>query len=538
MTGPLCDALTGRTDGERMLETLERANLFLVPLDERRQWYRYHHLFADCLRARMLSEEREQVQTLHHAASGWYEQHGLLEDAIAHALAASDDVRAGYLIELALPDVKRARRDAALIGWLEALPADEVRRRPVLSVYSGWMRMVAGDLDAVAVHLQDAEHALAGTPEVTWADTDELRTLPATIAVYRAALAQARGDVAGTVEQARRAFELAGPDDHFARGAGAGYLGLAAWADGDVHAALETFSQAVASLHAAGNLVDELATTVVLAEMWTAAGRPSTARRLLEDALKTAAAGDAALPLPIADLHVGLAELDREASDLASANQHLETARSLGDRASMTENRFRWFVAAAQVKQAEGDLDAALDLLDQAERVYRRGYFPEVRPIAAMKARVRIAQGDLGAAADWARSVSIDDTGYLREFDHLTLARLLLAQGRDADAIGLLDRLLEPARASGREASVVEIRMLQALARTTRGQPAGTTETLSARELQVLRLLDTELSGPEIARELYVSLNTLRTHTKHIFAKLDVTSRAAAVRRARDLGLL
>ena len=577
LTGPLCDALTGRTDGERMLESLERANLFLVPLDERRQWYRYHHLFADCLRARMLTEEGAQVRTLHHAASGWYEQHGLVEDAIGHALAASDYDRAGYLIELAVPDVKRSRRDATLIGWLKALPGDEVRRRPVLAVYSGWMAMVAGDLDATTARLDDAEQALAGSPEVTWADTDELRTLPMTIAVYRAALAQARGDVGGTIEHARRALELAGPDDHFARGAGAGYLGLAAWADGDVHTALETFAQAVASLHAGGNLVDGLATTVVLAEMWTAAGRPSQARRLHEAALKTAAAGDSALPLPVADLHVGLAELDREAGDLASANQHLEIARSLGDGASMRENRYRWFVAAARVKQAEGDLDAAAGLLDQAERLYLRGFFPEVRPIAAIKARVRIAQGDLGAAADWARGRGLsvtDDAAYLREFDHLTLARLLLAQDRHADAIGLLDRLLESARASGRDASVLEIRMLQALAHDARGQralaretldaavaaapepegfvrlfldegvpmtsrsPADTTETLSARELQVLRLLTTELSGPEIARELFISLNTLRTHTKHIFAKLDVTSRAAAVRRARELGLL
>ena len=224
-----------------------------------------------------------------------------------------------YLIELALPDVKRSRRDATLIGWLTALPDDEVRRRPVLSVFSGWMRMVSGDLDATAARLDDAELALAGSPGARWADTDELRTLPMTIAVYRAALAQARGDVPGTIEHARRAFELAGPNDHFARGAGAGYLGLAAWAEGDVHTALDTFSQAVASLHAAGNLVDELATTVVLADMWTAAGRPSTARRLYEDALRTAAAGDRALPLPIADLHVGLAELDRAAGNLGSA---------------------------------------------------------------------------------------------------------------------------------------------------------------------------------------------------------------------------
>jgi LuxR family maltose regulon positive regulatory protein len=417
--------------------------------------------------------------------------------------------------------------------------------------------MVTGDLDGASGRLDEAERSLAqaGAP----------RTVAMDIAMYRAALAQARGDTAGTAAHARRMLELAGPDDHFARAAGSGFLGLAAWAAGDVREALDTFSQTAASLDAAGNLVDALATTVPLAEMWTVAGLPSKARRLLEDALRTA--GDA---LPSADLHVALAELDRLAGDLPAANRHLETATSLGDATSMPENRFRWFVVAARVKQSEGDLDAATALLDRAERLYRAGYFPDVRPIAAMKTRVRIAQGDVGD-----RAAIAGGTGYLHEFEHLTAARLLLAQRRVDDATSLLSRLLEPARASGREASVLEIRMLQALAHDARGErrlardtldaalaaapePDGfvqlfrdegalpeaqrpvssTAETLSERELEVLRLLDTELSGPEIARELYVSLNTLRTHTKHIFTKLDVTSRRAAVRRAREQGLL
>ena len=239
LTGPLCDVVTGRDDGSRMLASLERANLFLVPLDDQREWYRYHHLFADVLRARLLTEQPEQVPLLHQRASHWYQAHDMTEEAVRHALAARDFDHAAHLIELAVPSVRRHRQEAMLFGWLTALPDDTVRASPVLSVFRGYMLMVSGDLDAVEPRLVDAERALAAVPEGSappWADTDDLRTLPAIIAVYRASLAQARGDVAATAEHARQGLDLAAPNDHLARGSAAGFLGLAAWASGDVRA--------------------------------------------------------------------------------------------------------------------------------------------------------------------------------------------------------------------------------------------------------------------------------------------------------------
>src|SRR5829696_7665380 len=429
-------------------------------------------------------------------------------DAVQHALAAEDFDRARYLMEEALPEMRRSRQDRLLLTWLRSLPPPVVRRSPVLSLVSAWSQLMSGNLDAVEPRLDDAEAALAAGSHdhdlaATWADTEDLRTAPAMVSIYRASLAQARGDVAGTVGHARHALDLAGPEDRFIRGAGGGYIGLAAWAAGNVDEALATFSDAVRSLHAAGNLVDGLDTTVVLADMWVAAGRPSRARRLYEQALQTSAAGGAPYRAT-ADLHVGLAELDRELDDLPSAEAHLESARVLGERASITENRHRWYVVMAQVRSAGGDYDAATQLLDQAEPLYRPGFYPDVRPIAALKARVQIAAGDLSSAGGWAedRAITVDDQpDYLREYEHLTLARLLLAQDRadqmrselvedpstgsgrirDIDGasassvaalLGLLDRLQAAAVEAGRDGSVLEIRMLQALVHHARGDLA------------------------------------------------------------------
>jgi LuxR family maltose regulon positive regulatory protein len=613
MTGSLCDALTGGDGGSAMLEELERSNLFVVPLDDQRTWYRYHHLFAEALRARLVGEHPGRALALHGTASQWYADHGMLEHAVQHALAGRQVGRAADLVEVALPEARRRRHNRVLRSWLGALPESEVRARPVLSSVMAWTRLVAGDLDGVDGWLDDAERAFEALPVDARMANEELRTLPAWISIYRASAAQARDDVTATAAHARHALELAGPEDHLSIAGASGFLALSAWGAGDLETAVETFSRTVRSLHAAGYIADELGTTVPYGQMWMIRGQPRMARRLYERALSMARQDPGAASTVLGDLHVGLSEVLLEQCDLAAAANHLETSKELGEGASFIENRHRWFVAMAGLRAALGHDETAVGLLDQAESKYLRGFFPDVRPIPAMRALIHIRQGLLDEAWDWASEHQVTaatEPTYLNEFNLVTLARLLVATARSEDRstavqgmLPTLVRLLAGAEAGGRVRSVVEILVTQALvleslhhrlealdslARAlTAGVPAGllrpfldageplqrllgevgrrpatrdhvqalraagsaatlmlaTTDgpgqgTLSDRELEVLRLLATPLSGPEIARQLFVSINTLRTHTKRIFTKLDVNTRAAAVSRAADLGLL
>ncbi|WP_416954276.1 LuxR C-terminal-related transcriptional regulator [Nocardioides sp. T5] len=607
LSGPSCDAVTGRTDAQQQLEALERANLFVVPLDDQRRWWRYHHLFAEALRARLAADAPERVGSLHRIAAGWYADHDRLPDAVPHALAGDDVEQAAGLVELAVPAMRQRRQDRTMREWLRALPEDVVRRRPLLAMHLAWARLSEGDLDGLAQWLDAAETALAAQPPAPptigpagarEARDQDLASLPAMIEVYRATASQARGDVAGTTAHAARARDLAGPDDHFVLGAASGYLGLAAWAAGDLAAAADTFSEAVRHIRAAGNVADALGMTVVLADIARGRGRPDEARRLHEHALE-AAASTAGPPLSTTgDLHVGLADVLVEHGSLAEAEAHLQAAADLGERASLIENRHRAHIARAALLRARGDLDGAVAALDRAEALFLPGYFPDVRPVPALRARIRIAQGRLADARDWAseHDVVLEESDHLGELDRLTLARLLVAEhDRLDDVVAATGRIATEAGAAGRGGSVVDAHVVRALAHRARGDreaalealgealaggvphgyrrtyldegaamvelleahgtelaatvlaaatpPAPTsgpeqTEGLSDREIEVLRLLASELTGPEIAQRLYISLNTLRTHSRHIFTKLDVTTRRAAVRRGTERGLL
>jgi LuxR family maltose regulon positive regulatory protein len=631
LSGPLCDAVTGQEGGAVQLQALQRGNFFVVPLDDQRHWYRYHHLFAEVLHAYLMAEQPDQVATLHRRASKWYEHQGSAADAIRHALAAHDFARAADLIEMAVPEMRRNRQVAAVLGWLKALPAELIHFRPVLSVYYAGALLTEGVLEGVEAHLQDAERWLdvdtnadrgerPDTPAAQRVVVNEkdFRGLAGSIAMYRAASALAVGHVTDTLKYARRVIDLVPDDNHLLRGAAAGLLGLAYWTQGDLGAAHQSYVDCMARLQRAGYISDAIGCVIALADIRIAQGRLHEAMHTYERALQlvreqTAQPG---APTPVlrgtADLYVGMSQLHYERNDLTAARQHLLRSKELGEHMGSRQNPYRWRVAMAQIQAAQGDWGGALDLLREAERLYVSDFFPHVRPVSALKARVWVAQGEIGQALGWVREQGLsaaDDLSYLREFEHITLSRVLVAQdmsdpaGHSMDeAMQLLERLLQAAQEGKRAGSMIEILIVQALARQAQddipaalvpleralalGEPEGYVrifvdegapmavllaeaaqqgiavnyvhqllralgtaedkppvqqvliEPLSQREIEVLRLLRTDLSGPDMARELRVSLHTLRSHTKNIYTKLGVNNRRAAVRRAAELDLL
>jgi LuxR family transcriptional regulator, maltose regulon positive regulatory protein len=617
LCGPLCDAVTGQTGGSARLEALERGNFFVVPLDDRRHWYRYHHLFADFLQMSLQADQPGRIPALHRQASVWFEAESLTADAIGHALAARDVERAADLIERAVPALRRSRQEATILGWLRALPDAVVRRRPVLNVYYAGGLLMGGQQEGVEERLLDAERWLDGTQMnpadgMVVVDQDEFLGLGSLIALYRAALALSAASFTETVTQAQRVLNLVPADDDFKRGAASGLMGLALWADGHLEEAHLSYLEAMASLHRAGYRSDAVGCAVAVADLELEQGHLRLALATYERGLHLATEGSGPVLRGAADMQVGLSALACERNELGVARQHLNQSQDLGELLGLPQNRFRWCRTAARIKEVEGDLDGALALLVEAQRLYTSDLFPKVRPIAAMKARIWIRQGKVEDALAWVHEQRLspdDPLTYLREFEHVTLARLLLWQGhheRDTPALlqatGLLERLLDAAEKGGRTRSVTEILVLQALALQRRGEsvealarlevalklavPEGNLrlfadegapltamlkklakqgvamsavrqilnaseqtqnlapvhrdsfEALSERELDVLRLLQSELSGPELARTLAVSLNTLRTHTKNIYSKLGVGTRRAAVRRAGELGLI
>lgn len=615
---PLCEAVAGG-DGRSMLEAALRANLFLSPLDDRGEWFRYHRLFSDALRSRLAAERPTEIAALHRRASAWYEAALFPEEAIRHAVEGGDFDSAAALVEARWEPMDRQARSAAWLEWARKLPQDAIRARPALSAGFGWALLDAGELEESEAWFLAAEESPSGGPV---AQDQRPNWLPSAIAAARAYRSLALGDVAGTLSHAARAIEAAVPGQHRWSTAAMALLGLARFQAGRLAEAEEVLASCMNAARGTDEHLDSLSVAILLADIRIALGRLHDAERVYEESLALAEGKGRRSPYIAAELHRGMSEVSLERGDLAGAAERLGIARELGEAATITDWRFRIGLAEARIAEACGEIEEALDILVEAERFHVRTPLPDLRPSDAMKARLWTKRGEAAKALAWARDRGLRADGELAfpdEYAHATLARALIARfGEDRrestieSAIGLLSRLVASAEAGGRMGSAIELLALLALGQDAHGDsssalaalgravglaepegyvraflgegprmaalldrlrarsqtpphckayierrllagsagagrpaPAGAgrssvsplRESLSDRELEVLALLRGDLSGPEIARELYISLNTLRTHTRNIFYKLDASSRRAAVRKADSLGI-
>ena len=474
LCGPLCEAVlltpAASGSGQTLLESLERANLFIVPLDNDRQWYRYHRLFADLLRQR-LQQSTADVADYHLRASHWYQANGYPAEAFQHAVAARDFERAAELAEQAWPSMEDTFQTPAWLGWIKQLPADVMRVRPVLCTQAGWAFSDAGEPETSERHLQNAERALAGAADRA-EFRPEFRPLPGSIALARAYNAQVQGHVADTVKYAELAQQLIPEDDVYRRAQAVIMLEFTHWANGDLEAARRALDGWMNAMRQIGNVVFVIATAFGVADILVAQGRLREALRTYEGSLQWAAEAGPEAQAITAHHHLGLALLYRELGNAEDFAQHWQKAEALGQRTTLADWPHRWHVAQARVKESEEDFDAALDLLDEAQRVYVKNPVPDLRPVEALKAQVYLRQGHLSKAQAWARARGLtvrDDLSYLREFEHLTLARILMAAGPSQQASELLERLRQAAEAQDRMGSVLEILLTQALAHRAQG---------------------------------------------------------------------
>ncbi len=628
LCGPLCEALTGEANSQDILTYLEQANLFIVPLDNRRFWYRYHHLFADLLRRRLRQALEAPAWTaLYRRASDWYEREGFIAEAVSQALAAPDFEYAADLLERHVLTVFFRSETMQVHNWLRALPETVLRAHALLcAVYAntiahaGFIQPEA--LELTADWLRQAEQALAAAPPRQAmpgsADEPGYDLARSFIALSHAYLATWRRDAPQTViELTLHALAGLPPADEAQidpnylrlRSGLNNNLGMSYLTLGNEEAALSAYARARRIGEVCGDLLNTYAAIGNQTYILRRHGRLSEAAALCREALDTA--GEAGQRIPYIGLIYGvLGQILLEWNDLPAAERALVKGLELSQLVAGAYTQATGRVALAYLRQARGEAAAALETLDQAEQC-----LPSAATyIAVYRVRLWLMQGMLEAAMRWAQGRQLADA---REIEGLTLARVLIAQHRATPSADLgpllrfLDSQLQSAEASGWVERAIELLILQALARQAHNDVAGAlaslqralalaqpsgygrlfvdegqsmrallrrleirdqrlktyvqrllasfelsptptsslhppisnlqpllVEPLSARELEVLRLVAAGDSNADIARKLVITLNTTKKHVTHIFEKLGTTNRADAAARARELGLM
>jgi LuxR family maltose regulon positive regulatory protein len=504
LSGPLCDAVTGQTQGQAMLERIERANLFLIPLDEQRQWYRYHHLFAEMMQSQLQKIQPALAPDVHHRASMWFEQHGLLLEAVEHARAASEVERVAHLIEpVARTMLFEHGEIATLRRWIEGLPTEAVRSHPQLFLASIWLLLLTGQIDAAEQKLRDAKELSTGsseqmpllTPEVDgkandWSRDRKRETggvmgeeFQGEAAAITATIAFARGNLQEVLDQCQQGLQLLPQDNSYVRGMLTLLLGQAYREKGDLVAAGSALAEASMYGRAAENLLLTVGALLNQAELQELQGRLHQAASTRQQVIDLAMSPDGR-PLPLAGpAYVGLGKVLREWNDLDGAAAYLKKGRELSQQGGLEGYVFESDLIFALVLQAQQKTEWAFEALQPAQaQAQRANNAWATNRVEAFRARLFLMQGNITAALHWLGQSGLqsDDPVEARlEIEYLMVARVLLVQSRltadtvhQEQAMEVLRRLLQAAERADRIGSVIEILALQALAYQALGETA------------------------------------------------------------------
>ncbi|SDN68160.1 LuxR family transcriptional regulator, maltose regulon positive regulatory protein [Paenibacillus sp. yr247] len=592
--GPLCDAvlqLSPLTSGQETLEDIERANLFIIPLDNERRWYRYHHLFADLLRRRL---DRSTAADLHLRASVWYEQNGLEIEAFHHAVAAGDVERAACLTEGDMIPLHFRGAVSPVLNWLSSLPKTVLDTRPSLRVIYASALLMVGQLTGIEQQLQATESSLQGIEP-----DEKVRDIIGHIASIRATVAVSQHQVETILVQSHRALEYLHPGNLPIRTATTWTLGYAYQLQGDRAAASSAFTEALSISQMIGHVIITIMATLGLGNIQEAENQLYVAVETYRRVLKLA--GDP--PQPVAcEAHLGLARIFYEWNDLDAAKHHGQQSVQLARHLEHTDRVVAGEVFLARLELARGEVSGASAILAKADHFARQHNFVNQMPhVAAAYVLALLQQGNLAAAAHLAQKHEL----------HSSKARVHLAQGDTTAALAVLEPLRGQVEAKGWEDERLKVMVLQAVALHAHGEklkaaqilvdaltiakpggfirifvdegipmyrllwdlathpfmsdyigkllaefdaeelksedesdkrlaqtPKPLIEPLSGRELEVLQLIAQGLSNREISERLFLALSTVKGHNRNIFDKMQVGRRTEAVALARKLGLL
>jgi LuxR family maltose regulon positive regulatory protein len=586
LSGSLCDAITGQTDGQKQLEALEHTNLFVIPLDQSRTWYRYHRLFLELLQHRLHRTESELPADLHDRASLWFEQNNFAAEAIQHAIAAQNWDRAARLLTQLNDEMLKTGRTTTLVRWYSALPENILLQDPRLCFDYCWPLLLIGQYARAAELLEHVE-ALA----------QENRAFLGEILSAQAYLARVQGQHELMVDRSLRARALLPRESVNSRGVVAVNLGLAYWHLGQMEATEEVLYEALESNRASGNHYAYITAVILQGRVSAVRAQLRTAANIFQQAIEDGG------ELPINALaHLDLSALFYEWNQLSEAASHLRRAFDLSRRAQNEEFEVACWMMQACLNLATGSSHSASEALGEAQELIDQGTIPELTAsrFEVAKLRLALAKDDLQTALQFETGLADDiDSHNFCRFTNLAKANLFLAQNQFDQAENYLADQYKIASKHGWRYPMIALRACQVLAARNHdnaiyfiedalklAKPEGflrifvdlgldlipylqeaarigiepgyvgqileaiqnesevkkpktnLAEPLSERELEVLRLIVAGLSNRQIAQSLVISLGTAKTHIHHIYGKLDVSNRAQAIARASEFKLI